>query len=308
MQKNESNSSAPSKTLVMAAFTSVYLIWGSTYTGILLAIKTIPPFCMAGIRFFASGIILIIYCLIKGEKIPDKNSVFKNSLVGILMLFFGTTSLIWVEQFLPSGLCAITVAIVPLWFVFLDKKNYKQNFSDKFILIGLLVGFAGIILLFSGKSSVDLQHNTAQLIAFIVLVTSGVLWAIGSLYSKYANAAGSTFMKGGIQMMAAGLCGFISAFIAGEQHHFYLHKISTESWEALIYLVFMGSIVGYIAYIWLLSVRPPSIVGTYAYVNPVVAVFLGWFVAGETISFIQLIALIIILSGVLLVNFSKYKK
>lgn len=298
----------PSKNLVIAAFAAVYLIWGSTYIGILLAIKTIPPFIMAGIRFFASGIILYMWCLAKGEKTPGISSVSKNALSGTLMLFFGTTSLIWVEQFLPSGLCAIVVAAVPLWFVILDKKNWSINFSDKFIIIGLLVGFVGIMLLFSGKSSVDLQNKASQLTAFIVLIISGVLWAIGSLYSKYTITSGSTLMKGSIQMIAAGVCGFITALIAGEYHGFHLQQVSAQSWEAVVYLVFMGSIVGYTAYIWLLDVRPPSLVGTYAYVNPVVAVFLGWLFVGETITMRQCGALLIVLIGVLLVNFSKYKK
>ena len=298
----------PSKSLVIAAFAAVYIIWGSTYIGIVLAIKTIPPFLMAGIRFFSSGIILYIWCLAKGEKMPDIKSTLNNVLSGTLMLFFGTTSLIWVEQYLPSGLCAIIVAAVPLWFVILDKRNHKKNFSDKFILTGLVIGFIGILILFSGKSAVDLQHNSYQFIAFIVLICSGILWAAGSLFSKYAASAGSTFMKGAIQMLAAGIGGFIAALVAGEQHHFHIQQVSAQSWKALLYLVFMGSIVGYIAYIWLLSVRPASLVGTYAYVNPGVAVFLGWMIAGEVISTMQITGLVIILSGVLLVNFSKYKK
>ncbi len=298
----------PAKSLVIAAFAAVYIIWGSTYIGILLAIKSMPPFLMAGLRFFAAGFILYIYCLLRGEKTPRINSFLKSSLSGTLMLFCGTTSLIWVEQYLPSGLCAIVVASVPLWFVLLDKKNWQQNFSDKFIIMGLLIGFAGIILLFSGKGSVDLQHNQTQRFAFIVLVIGSMLWAIGSLHSKYAVTTGSTSMKASIQMMAAGVAGFIASFIAGEYHYFTFSQVTSASLYAMLYLIFMGSLVGYISYIWLLSVRPASIVGTYAYVNPTVAMFLGWLIAGETISSLQIIALFVILSGVLLVNFSKYKK
>jgi drug/metabolite transporter (DMT)-like permease len=298
----------PSKSLVIAAFAAVYIIWGSTYIGILLAIKSIPPFLMAGTRFFAAGFILYIWCLVKGEKTPDINSISKNSFSGTMMLFCGTTTLIWAEQYLPSGLCAIIIASIPLWFVLLDKKYWTQNFSDKFIIIGLLIGFAGIILLFSGKGTIDLLHNEMQLISFVALLIGSILWSVGSFFSKYVHTSGSTSMKASIQMMAAGIAAFVTSFIAGEYHHFEFSQITSQSFYAILYLIFFGSLIGYIAYIWLLSVRPASIVGTYAYVNPAVAMFLGWLIAGENISLTQIIALFVILSGVLLVNFSKYKK
>src|SRR5580698_9300588 len=134
----------PSKMLVIAAFAAVYIFWGSTYIGIAIAIKSTPPFLMAAIRFFVAGIILYIWRIARGEKNPDKVSVSKNALAGILMLFCGTTSLIWAEQYLPAGLCSIIIATTPFWFVILDKKRWKENFSDKFIIIGLMVGLAGI--------------------------------------------------------------------------------------------------------------------------------------------------------------------
>lgn len=296
----------PAKSLVIAAFAAVYIIWGSTYVGIALAIKSVPPFLMAGTRFFVAGFILYLWCIAKGEKIPDAISLLKNSLAGVLMLFCGTTSLIWSEQYLPSGLAAVVVASVPFWFVLLDKKKWRANFSDKFIIIGLLIGFAGILLLFNGKGAISLQNKT-QLIAFFVLLTGSMLWGAGSLYSKYATSNGSTTFKASIQMMAAGVAGYITAFIAGEQDHFVLANVTASSVYAMLYLITFGSLVGYIAYIWLLDVRPAAVVGTYAYVNPAVAIFLGWLLDGESISSTQITALIIILSGVLLVNLSRYK-
>src|SRR5258708_5405902 len=129
----------PSKSLVFTAFAAVYLIWGSTYLGIALAIKTVPPFLMAGICFSASGFILFIWCIARKEKIPDIVSILKSSLAGVLLLFFGTTALIWSEQYLSSGLAAVIVASVPFWFVLFDKQHWKANFSDKHIVVGLLV-------------------------------------------------------------------------------------------------------------------------------------------------------------------------
>ncbi len=298
----------PSKMLVVAAFAAVYIFWGSTYIAIAIAIKSTPPFLMAAIRFFVAGFILFIWCLAKGEKIPDKISISKNAFAGMLMLFFGTTSLIWVEQYLPAGLSSIIIATTPFWFILLDKKHWKDNFSDKFILTGLAVGLAGIIMLSANKNSIDLSGNKMQLISFFVLLFGSVLWAIGSLYSKYSVTNGSTSIKASIQMMAAGLTALLVSLASGEYGHFSWSQITMSSINAMLYLITFGSLIGFIAYIWLLDVRPPAIVGTYAYVNPAVAMFLGWFILSEKITSAQIVALFIILSGVLLVNLSKYKK
>ncbi len=304
---NEPSHKHPSKSLIIAAFAAVYIIWGSTYVAIALAIKSVPPFLMAGMRFFAAGFILYIWCIATGEKTPPLKSVAKNAFSGVAMLGAGTTSLIWCEQYLPSGLAAVIVASIPLFFVILDKRHWRENFKNKFTIIGLLVGFAGIILLFEGKGSLNL-HNTTQLIAFVVLLTGSLVWCAGSLYTKYTKTEGSTLIKASIQMMAAGLAGFIVSLAVGEEYGFIWGNITASSIYAMLYLVFIGSLIGYIAYIWLLSVRPPAVVGTYAYVNPAVAIFLGWLIAHEKITLQQVLALLVILGGVLMVNFSKYKR
>jgi drug/metabolite transporter (DMT)-like permease len=202
-----------SKLLVLVAFACVYIFWGSTYIAIAIAIRTTPPFLMAAIRFFVAGFILFLWCVLRGEKVPDRISVSKNALAGILMLFFGTTSLIWVEQYLPASLCSIIIATTPFWFIILDKKHWSQNFSDKFILIGLAIGLAGIILLSANKTSFNLEGNKRQLLCFFVLLMGSMLWSTGSLYSKYSVTKGSTSIKASIQMMAAGLFALIVAHI-----------------------------------------------------------------------------------------------
>jgi drug/metabolite transporter (DMT)-like permease len=297
-----------SKLLVIVAFACVYIFWGSTYIAIAIAIRTTPPFLMAAIRFFGAGFLLFMWCILRGEKIPDRISVFKNAFAGILMLFCGTTALIWVEQYLPASLCSIIIATTPFWFIILDKKHWSQNFSDKFILVGLAIGLAGIVLLSANKASFNLEGNKRQLLCFFVLLTGSMLWSTGSLYSKYSVTSGSTSMKACIQMMAAGLFALIVSLSVGEFNGFYWSQISINSIESMIYLITFGSLVGFIAYIWLLDVRPPAIVGTYAYVNPAVAMFLGWWILNEKITHAQILSLFIILFGVLLVNLSKYKK
>jgi drug/metabolite transporter (DMT)-like permease len=296
------------KALVLSSFAAVYLIWGSTYLAIFMAIKTIPPFFMAGARFLIAGLILLIYALLKGDQIPDIKSVWKISLAGILMLSVGNAFLAWTEQYLPSGLAAILVATVPLWFVLFDEKQWKFYFSNKQIMIGLIVGFAGVILLFAGKSSADLFNSRIKIISLIVLFVCTIGWTVGSLYSKYQKINGSTLMKVAIQMLAAGVVNFFGGLALREQQGFILKNISWQSVGALAYLIVMGSLVAYLAYVWLLSIRPASLVGTYAYVNPVVAVFLGWLIANEHVSIQKIIGLSIIIVGLVIVNISKEKK
>lgn len=296
------------KALVLAAFAAVYLIWGSTYLAILLAIKTIPPLLMAGSRFIIAGLILLAYALLKGERIPDIKSLWKISLAGILMLSVGNALVAWIEQYLPSGLVAILVATVPLWFVLLDKRQWKFHFSNKQIVLGLIVGFAGVVLLFAGKGSADLFDSRMKIISLALMLVCTIGWTVGSLYSKYQQIQGSTLMKVAIQMLAAGIVNFVAGFATKEHQGFILKNISWESVGALAYLIVMGSLVAYMAYVWLLSIRPASLVGTYAYVNPVVAVFLGWLIADEHVNTQKIIGLVIVIAGLVIVNFSKEKK
>jgi drug/metabolite transporter (DMT)-like permease len=297
----------PSKALVVTAFALLYIIWGSTYLGILIAVKSIPPFLMAGTRFVIAGVILYTWCRLKGEATPDIKSIRHISFSGILLLFIGNSGLVWVEQYLPSGFAAIVIATTPLWFVILDKRQWKFHFANKPIIIGLLIGFAGVLSLFAGKSDIHFSDNKMQLISFFVLVLGSISWASGTLYSKYKKTNGSNGMKASIQMMAAGLIAFATSISTGELHQFSWSNVSAEAIMAVAYLITFGSLIGYMSFVFLMSVRPPSIVGTYAYVNPVVAVFLGWMFAHEQITWHQIIALVIILTGVIIVNFSKEK-
>jgi drug/metabolite transporter (DMT)-like permease len=296
----------PSKGSIIAAFAAIYIIWGSTYTAILFAIKSIPVFLMSGSRFFMAGFILYLWCRLKGQPNPPINSILQISFSGVLMLFFGTGAVAWVEQYIPSGLAAIIVATVPLWFVIIDKRQWKFHFSNKWIILGLLIGFAGVLLLFADKKMIGFSGDKMKLVSFFVMIGGSISWAIGSLFSKYRKVDGTPAMKAAIQMMAAGIVFFIVSLAT--QENVIWSKISLSSILGLLYLVVMGSLIGYIAYIWLLGVRPPSLVGTYAYVNPIVAVFLGWLLVNEQITKQQIIALVVILAGVLLVNFPKDKR
>jgi drug/metabolite transporter (DMT)-like permease len=224
------------------------------------------------------------------------------------MLFMGNGAVTWVEQYLPTGLAAIIVATVPLWFVLLDRRQWSFYFSNRGIIFGLVIGFCGVILLFAGKAAANLFDSPIKIVSLLVLICGTLGWTAGSLYAKYKTVEGSTSMKVGIQMLAAGTAFLIAGLLSGEGAKLDLHAISSRSIGALLYLIFFGSLVGYLAYMWLLSVRPASLVGTYAYVNPVVAVLLGWTFVGEKISTQQMIGLGVIIAGLLIVNANKEKK
>jgi drug/metabolite transporter (DMT)-like permease len=292
--------------MILAAFAAIYLIWGSTYLAIWFGLKSIPPFTLGAIRFALAGIMLLLWCRFRGERL-QLESIIKNSFAGILMSGIGTGAVIWVEQYITSGLAAIIVASLPFWFVIFDYKHWKENLHNKLVLAGIVLGFAGVILLFNGKTA-STQHNqqVSQFVSILVLLMGCITWAVGSLYLKYSPTSTSTTMNVGVQMLAPGVFCAIVAFATGEWNGFRFQQVTYESWLAIAYLIIFGSFVAFISYVWLLQHRPTVMVGTYAYVNPIVAVLLGWLLASETIGLIQLLSLTIILTGVLLINFERY--
>ena len=295
--------------MVVLAFATVYLVWGSTYFFIQKAIESLPALMMGSIRFLIAGLILLGWCLIKKEKIWNPDQMKSAAVSGLLMLFVGNGAVIWAEQSLPSSLVAVLVSSSPLWFVVLDKPKWKENFRSKSVLTGLIIGFIGVFLLFSERVSAALGSSSqgAQVIGLIILVIGSMAWAGGSLYSKY-KSSGSGTVGTAWQMLAAGLAFLPGSFLNKEWNGFEWSAVSTSAWLSLAYLITFGSLIGYSAYVWLLQVRPATQVSTYAYVNPVVAVLLGVLFAGEQMSWTQVIGLSVILTSVLLINLANYRK
>lgn len=298
-----------STAMVILAFATVYLVWGSTYFFIQKAVQEIPPFIMGAVRFIASGLILLFWCFYKKEKLWDPHQIKAALVSGVLLLFIGNGAVIWAEQKLPSSLVAVLVSAAPLWFVLLDKPKWKENLTSRPIIIGLLVGFIGVILLFSEKVSEALSSSgsTAQVLGLLILIVGSMSWAGGSLYSKY-KGSGSAIVNTMWQMLVASVAFGIFSLAGNEWSGFQWQSVSAGAWWSVIYLITMGSLAGYSAYVWLLQVRPATQVSTYAYVNPVVAVLLGVFFAGEHMSMIQIIGLAVILASVLLINLAKQRK
>ena len=295
---------------LVLAFLAVYIIWGSTYLGILIALRGFPPFMMTAFRFLLAGGILFVWRIWAGDARPSFKSMQQNGFGGILTLVGGVGSVGWAEQYLSSGLAAIIVTAVPFWFVLFDRKQWSFYFSNKIILAGLLFGFAGVAVLVTfsqGSAGVPESHHN-QLMGALVIIAGGIAWTTGSLYSKYNITGNFPLMNASIQFLAAGIFSIMLSAILGEWKNFKPRQISLDSGLALLYLVTMGSLVTYLAYLWLLKKRPAAQVSSYVYVNPVIALLLGTWIAHEKITWLQLLALTIILCGVIMVNLPKYKK
>jgi drug/metabolite transporter (DMT)-like permease len=306
MPTNQSKAVSPA--MVVLAFAIVYIVWGSTYFFIQKAIETMPALIMGAFRFVAAGVILMIWCAIKGEKLFDAKQIKSAAVSGLLMLFIGNGAVIWAEKTLPSSLVAVLVSASPIWFVMLDKTNWKANFKSRSTIIGLIVGFLGVILLFSEQTAKALSaDNSLQVVGLLIVIIGSISWAGGSLYSKY-KSTGSAIVNTAWQMLAAGIAFIPGSFITNEWSGFEWSQVSTASWLSTMYLIFFGSLAGYSAYVWLLQVRPVTQVSTYAYVNPVVAVLLGVLFAGEHMTALQITGLAVILTSVLLINLAKYRK
>lgn len=296
--------------LVIVAFATVYVVWGSTYFFIQMAVQGFPPMLMGALRFFTAGILLLGWCYIKGDKVFIKRDIITSGICGLLTLFVATGIVIWVERNIPSAMVAIMVSVNPIWFIILDKTNWRVNLKNKSTILGLIIGFAGILLLFGEAflKSVIGTMDHAKFTGLLLLLAGPIAWSAGSLYSKKRGGTAPARVNTSWQMIIAGLAFVPAAFIHLEFKGFDLTAIPVQSWMAIVYLIIFGSIGAFSAYVWLLQVRPATQVSTHSYVNPVIAVLLGVCFAHESISLVQILGLIVILFSVLLVNLSKYGK
>lgn len=308
MAPNTTKSASP--ILVIVAFATVYIVWGSTYFFIQMAVHGLPPLLLGAMRFFTAGMLMMTWCIIRGEKIFIRKSIATSAIVGILLLCGGNGAVIWAEQKLPSAMVAILVSSAPIWFVLFDKQNWGENLSSKSTITGLVIGFAGVMLLFGEQLSGMFGGGSVsdKLPGMALLVLGSMAWSSGSLYSKHHPSEGSATVNVAWQMIIAGLLFLPGSLLNHEFDHLQWQQIPAHSWLAWGYLVIFGSIAAFSAYVWLLQVRPATQVSTYAYVNPVIAVMLGMLFAHEHVSLMQIAGLVIILGSVLLINLSKYRK
>jgi len=240
------NPNRPSWWKLILAFGAIYLIWGSTYLVIMIAIESFPPFTLSGLRFLTAGILLLGFSRLTRERIPSLEAIIKISITGILLLFFGTGSVIWVEQYLDSSLTSIIWATLPLWFALLDKTTWSGNNQDIKGLTGLILGFAGVILLLCNE--MVLKASSYTLISLIIAVGCTIIFAGGSLHMKYKLPVTPTMITVSIQMIAAGLISILVSVLTGEPRQVIMSTISLNSILALIYLITMGSMAAYLLF------------------------------------------------------------
>jgi drug/metabolite transporter (DMT)-like permease len=287
--------------LVIAAFAAIYVIWGSTYLGIAVAVQTIPPHVMAGIRFVISGAAL--FAFMRWRRVPMPKPVHWRSalIVGILLLGLGNGSVSWAETMVPTGLASLMIAVVPLWMVLMDWARPGGTRPKGGVFLGIALGLGGIVLLV-GPAALGLDRPLNYTGVAIMLLAS-LAWSLGSIYSRHADIPDNPLMLTAMEMLLGGIFLLGMALPLGEYNHFTFAQVSTQSWVALLYLSLFGSFLGFTAYVFLLQVSTPAKVSTYAYVNPVVAVFLGWALLGEEITPLTLAASAIIIAGVAIITY-----
>jgi drug/metabolite transporter (DMT)-like permease len=289
-----------SRAQIVAAFASIYLIWGSTYLAIRYAVETIPPFIMGGIRFLVSGAMLYLWARSRGAPRPTRLHWRNAIIAGGFLLLGGNGAVVWAEQFVPSGLTALLVSILPFWLVIIEWTRPPRRRPSGAVLVGLVLGFVGIIVLM-GPSGVGGQGDVSPLGA-LVLILGSLSWAIGSFWSRDAQLPQSGLLTTGMEMLGGGALLLMVGALTGELSHFDVHRISSASAVGLVYLITFGSLLGFTSYIWLLDKVSPARLGTYAYVNPIVAVLLGWAIAGERLSIRTGVAAAIVICAVALIT------
>lgn len=292
--------SPSTKSFVILAFAAVYLIWGSTYFAIRVVVESLPPLLAAGIRFLVAGSSLLVWMACRRSPLPNARE-WKSALISGALLTLGGNGLVMIaEQSTSSGLTSLIIALTPVWFALLDWLRPGGARPRAKTLAGILIGFTGVVFLLADRQA-DANGGRTEW-GVLLLIAAGLLWAAGSLYTKHAAPARSVWMQSAAQMLCGGAGLVLVGFLAGEGRPAHWQSATLRSALALLYLIVFGSWIGYSAYVWLLHHSTPSRVSTYAYVNPVIAVFLGWAFLGETVTAGMLAGAAVILLGVVIIT------
>ena len=298
-----------SKIGIIVAYFLIYVVWGSTYFFIGVALKGLPTFLLGAIRFTAAGLILLAVCFIRGEPVFRKNLIKKSAITGIILLFIDMATVMLAQRYLGSSMVAIVASSTAIWIMALDVPMWKKNFRNPITLIGIIAGFMGVMLLYIEQLDPDGMNENGKY-GIIILVIGCISWALGTMYAKYRSSAAedvNAFAGSAWQMIFASGMFWLCSVISGDIHTD-LTEVELSVWLSLVYLIVFGSIFAYSAYVWLLKVRPATEVGTHAYVNPFIAVFFGKTFGKEHVTFVQIIGLFIILLSVMMVNRKKHER
>ena len=301
--ENPTGARPASRGLLLAAFAAIYLVWGSTYLAIKYAIATLPPLLMAGGRFLVAGLIMLVAGRLAADYEKPTLVQWRTSfLVGALLLVGGNGGVVLAERYLPSSLAALLVAVEPAWIVLLSWLWLRQGRPSWRVLGGVLLGFVGVYLLVGEQLGAETSAGPTQVWGVGLVLAAALSWAAGSVYGLRAPSPRSAVLASGMQMLAGGTLLLALGLATGEGRELHLARVTWASWLSWGYLVVFGSLVAFTAYSWLLKNAPPARVATYAYVNPVVAVLLGWAALGESLTSQMLAGAAIIVASVVLLT------
>jgi len=295
------------KTKIWIALLVLYIVWGSTYLGIRFAVETIPPFLHASLRFVISGLILYAWRRASGDPAPTTENWKSTAVVGTALLLGGNGLVAWAEQSVPSGIAALMISTSPFWLVLFEAMRTGGTRPTWQAILGLVVGFGGVFILI-GPSEITGAENNFDTFGVILLLLAPLFWSMGSIYARGAAMPKSTLLSTGMQMLTGAVALFLVSVVKGELNGFSFGLVSMRSWLALAYLVTFGSLIGFVSFGWLLHNAPVSLTSTYAYVNPVVAVLLGYLFADEVLNGRILVATAIIIGSVVLINSARQAK
>jgi drug/metabolite transporter (DMT)-like permease len=283
---------------VILSFLSIYLIWGSTYLAIRYAVESIPPLYTAGLRHLTAGTILLCWCLARRLR-PTWAQIRASLIIGFFFFLIGHGALHWAEQKVPSGLASLLIASEPIWVFLLSAVAARQWHWNGALLAGILLGFGGVGLLM-GRSA--LTSIPGMFLASLAVVISALSWSVGVVYSRRSHLSGHPLLLSALSLLAGSAQLLLVGTVAGEYRGFALSSVSLRSWLALGYLIVFGSVVAFTAYNWLMEHYSPTLVATHTYINPIVAVLLGWLLAGEAVTLTVLLSAAMVVAAVILVD------
>lgn len=289
---------------IIVAYFLIYVVWGSTYFFIGVALNDFPPFLLGALRFMMAGLILLGICYFRGERLFRKKLVVRSAISGVVLLFIDMAVVMLAQRYLTSSLVAIIASSTALWILLLDVRMWKFNFRNVSTLAGVAIGFGGVGMLYVEQLLAEgLSPNSVR--GFLLLIFGCISWGLGTLYAKYRSSQTeevNAFSGSAWQMLFAGGMFWICSALNGDVAKVDFSRVSSAGWLSLIYLIVFGSLLAYSAYVWLLKIRPATEVGTHAYVNPFIAVFLGIFLGNEQVTVLQMGGLGVILLGVMLIG------
>ncbi|HSB01891.1 MAG TPA: EamA family transporter [Anaerolineales bacterium] len=295
------------KTKIWIALVALYIVWGSTYLAIRFSVETIPPFLHASLRFLVSGTILYIWRRAAGDPAPTLSNWKSTAIVGAALLLGGNGLVGWAEQSVPSGIAALMITTSPFWLVLFESLRAGGAKPTWQAILGLFIGFVGVFILI-GPAEITGAGASFNTFGIILLLFAPLFWSLGSIYAKGADMPKSTLLSTGMEMLTGAVALFLVSVVKGELHGFSFGLVSTRSWLGLTYLITFGSLIGFVSYGWLLHNAPVSLMSTYAYVNPVVAVLLGNLLADEPLNGRIVVAAAIIIGSVVLINSTRLVK